>query len=211
MPAVPGSPARKRARVGRPAGKPSAETRAAIVAAAREQFVRVGYERATNRDIAAGAGVTAAAIYQYFASKTELYVAVASETLEQLIPRLRDAVANAPTARTALAAIVREQASSEQQVSSARFLSGIPLEMRRHPEIARAMVAQPGTFFELVLDIIRRGVHGGEIPREKAERVVGVYIAALIGLSIHGSTVGGSHSEAATQGFIDLLEGTLFR
>jgi TetR/AcrR family transcriptional regulator, mexJK operon transcriptional repressor len=205
------SPVRKRTRVGRPPGKTSAETRAAIVAAAREQFVRVGYERATNCEIAAEAGVTAAAIYQYFASKTELYVAVASETLDAMIPKLREATREAQTARAALAAVVRAQTGNEQQVSSARFLAGIAVEMQRHPEIAKAMVAQPGTFFELVLEIIGRGVKSGEIARDKAESVVGMYIAALIGLAIHGATVGGSHSQAATQGFIELLEGTLFR
>ena len=173
--------------------------------------MRAGYERATNRDIAADAGITAAAIYQYFPSKTELYVAVAAVTLEEMIPRLRAATHGVGSARAALAAIVREQTRGELQVSSARFLAGIPVEMQRHPELASAMVAQPGTFFELVLEIVRMGVRNGEITREKAESVVGVFIAALIGLAIHGATIGGSHSEAATQGFIDLLEGTLFQ
>jgi AcrR family transcriptional regulator len=203
--------ARKGARLGRPVGKASAETRAAILAAAREQFVRVGYERATNRDIAAAAGVTAAAIYQYFASKTDLYVAVASTTMDEILPRLRAATADARSARAALAAILRDQLSDAQQVRSARFLAGIPVEMQRHPEVARAMVAHPGTVFELVLEIIGRGVHRGEIAPEKAESVVGAYFAAMIGVSIHGVAVGGSHSEAAARGIIELLEGTLFR
>ena len=59
--------------------------------------MRVGYERATNRAIAAEAGVTAAAIYQYFGSKTELYAAVVDETLEEMMPRLRAAASTAPT------------------------------------------------------------------------------------------------------------------
>lgn len=204
------SAAPKPPRVGRPKGKPSAQTRAAILLSAREQFMRVGYERATNREIAAEAGVTAAAIYQYFESKTELYVAVAAETMQALMPRLHAAARGAPSARAGLCAIVREQLSIEQHVSASRFLAGVPIEMQRHPEIARAMVAQPGTVFELVLEIIRRGVKSGEIAREKSERLLAVYFAGLIGLSIHGTVIGGSHSEAAVQGFIDLLEGTLF-
>jgi AcrR family transcriptional regulator len=200
-----------RARVGRPKGKPSAETRAAIVIAARDQFVRVGYERATNRDIAAGAGVTAAAIYQYFESKTELYLAVATETLEEIVPRMRAAVAHAHGTRAALAAIIREYSGSAQHVISTRFLAGIPVEMQRHPEVAEAMVSQPGTFFEMLLEIIGRGVRTGEIAADKAERVVAVFIASTIGLAIHGGAIGGPHSEAAIQGLCDLLEGTLFR
>ena len=178
--------------------------------AARACFARVGYERATNRDIGAEAGVTAAAIYQYFKSKTDLYVGVAAESIEELMPRLRAAVSGTTTARAALSAIVREQLSLEQHASSARFLAGVPVEMQRHPEVAQAMLAQPGTFFELVLDVIKLGVRNGEITRDKAESVLAMFMAGVMGLSIHGATVGGSHSAAATQGFMELLEGKLF-
>lgn len=202
--------ARSARRIGRPRGKPSAETRAAIVAAARQHFASVGFERATNRAIAQDAGVTAAAIYQYFASKTELYVAVTAETIDHMLPQLRAAAERAPSARAALSAIVRAQLGIEQDPVSARFMASIAVEMQRHPELAQAMVAQPGSFFALVIDVVKRGVRDGEIARDKAEQVVAVFIATLIGLSIHGSTVPASHAQAAVAGFIALLEGSLF-
>jgi AcrR family transcriptional regulator len=201
---------RKRARIGRPPGKDGAETRAAILAAAREQFVRVGYERATNRAIAARAGITAAAIYQYFDSKVDLYVAVATETLIEQVPVLRNAVGGATSAREALAALVRIEQSTPRYALAAQFMGSVPIEMKQHPELARAMVTQPGAFFELIIDIVREGVRNGEIARDKAESVVGMFIACSIGLSLHSTIVGGSHSSAARQGLIDLLEGTLF-
>jgi AcrR family transcriptional regulator len=198
--------------LGRPPGNTSARTRGRIVAAARQCFVRVGYERATNRDVAAAAGVTAAAIYQYFDSKTELYLAVVNETIDELAPRLRDATAKQRTARAALSELVREAMSVERQsLNASAFLSGIPIEMQRHPEIARGLVARPGSFFSIVLDLVARGVQGEEIAADKAERVVATVIAAFIGLSVYGTTVGPKHSELATQGFVDLLEGKLFR
>ncbi|MDD9937225.1 MAG: TetR/AcrR family transcriptional regulator [Myxococcales bacterium] len=198
------------ARVGRPPGKSSEQTRADIVAAALEQFVRVGYERATNRAIAEGAGVTAGAIYGYFASKTELWVAVVEETIDQLMPRLRAAAESAPTARAALSAIVKEQLTIEQHVGPTRFMASIPVELQRHPELAEAMAAQPGAFYELIVEVVTRGKHNGEISRDNAEKAVAVFIAGMIGLSIHGGTMPRDHAEAAVAGFVELLEGTLF-
>lgn len=200
---------RTEARIGRPPGKASAETRAAILSAARQQFGSAGYERATNRAIGEEAGVTAAAIYQYFDSKPALYVAVVAEALSELLPSLRVAADEAPSARAALSAMIHEL-STEQHLTSLRFLVSVPVEMQRHPELGPALVEDPGIFFELVLDVVKRGVREGEIAGDKAEQVIGVYIATMMGLSIHSSVVPASHADAALEGFLDLLEGTLF-
>jgi AcrR family transcriptional regulator len=66
---APGGPRR----AGRPAGSPP--NREAILAAARQQFFARGYESATIRGIAAGAGVDPALVHHYFGSKDRLFVA----------------------------------------------------------------------------------------------------------------------------------------
>jgi AcrR family transcriptional regulator len=58
-----------------------AATRAAVLAAARRQFARVGYSEAELGKIAADARVTTGAIYHHFGSKKGLFLAVA-ERLE---------------------------------------------------------------------------------------------------------------------------------
>jgi AcrR family transcriptional regulator len=50
-------------------------TREAILEAARGVFARAGYDRATIRDIAAGAGVDPALVHHYFGNKEELFAA----------------------------------------------------------------------------------------------------------------------------------------
>src|SRR6266542_4222884 len=60
-------------RVGRPAGSPP--NREAILAAARTQFAERGYENATIRGIAAGAGVDPALVHHYYGSKDQLFAA----------------------------------------------------------------------------------------------------------------------------------------
>ncbi len=64
---------RKLRRIGRPAGSPP--NRQAILAAARKQFAERGYDNATIRGIAAGAGVDPALVHHYYGSKDQLFVA----------------------------------------------------------------------------------------------------------------------------------------
>lgn len=67
-------------------------TRHRIVAAAEAVFGRHGLERTSLRAIATAAGVTAPAIYTYFATKEELYGEIIRDSLDELRARL-DALA----------------------------------------------------------------------------------------------------------------------
>ena len=55
----------------------SSETKAAILAAARERFGAVGYQGATIRAIAADAGIDPSMVMRYFGNKNELFSAAA--------------------------------------------------------------------------------------------------------------------------------------
>jgi AcrR family transcriptional regulator len=61
----------------RPRGRRPGEsgTREAILAAARERFAALGYDRTRIRDVAADAGVDPALVHYYFESKDRLFVA----------------------------------------------------------------------------------------------------------------------------------------
>lgn len=65
----------------------SAQTRAAILAAARGRFAADGYDKATIRAIAADAGIDASMVIRYYGSKAELFDASAAIDLA-----LREAV-----------------------------------------------------------------------------------------------------------------------
>lgn len=60
-------------RTGRRPGKQ--DTRRAILAAARESFAERGYDGATIRQIATGAGVDPALVHHYFGNKEQLFAA----------------------------------------------------------------------------------------------------------------------------------------
>jgi len=61
---------------GRPGRRPGdSHTRDAILAAARDEFARLGYDRATIRGIAGPAGVDPALVLHFFGSKEQLFSA----------------------------------------------------------------------------------------------------------------------------------------
>ena len=60
----------------------SEQTKAVILAAAREQFAKSGFERATIRAIAADANIDPSMVMRYFGSKDQLFAAAADFDLE---------------------------------------------------------------------------------------------------------------------------------
>ncbi|MGK2880020.1 MAG: TetR/AcrR family transcriptional regulator [Mycobacterium sp.] len=74
-----------------PRARNAAETRADILAAARQRFGSDGYERTTLRAVAGDVGVDAALVIRYFGSKQDLFAAAADFSIE-----LSDLIAVAP-------------------------------------------------------------------------------------------------------------------
>ena len=63
-------------KLGRPIGCEGADTRNRLLVEARRSFATEGFDATTNKSLAKAAGITTAAIYHYFPSKVDMYVAV---------------------------------------------------------------------------------------------------------------------------------------
>lgn len=74
--------------MGRPAG-PTRDTKALICERALDLFAEKGYTASTMRDIAHGAGMKDASLYNHFSSKRDLFDATVSLQLERLTSLLR--------------------------------------------------------------------------------------------------------------------------
>jgi len=77
----------------------SLERREQLLLVARKVFAERGFTATTMEDIAKEAGFTKPILYQFFKSKSELYNEIIKRTSEQLISRLRDAVAEKDNAK----------------------------------------------------------------------------------------------------------------
>lgn len=63
--------------------KDKTETHQKILPAAMAEFLSKGFEKATMRDIAAAAGITAAGLYRHFADKEAMFAALVEPVLAQ--------------------------------------------------------------------------------------------------------------------------------
>jgi AcrR family transcriptional regulator len=71
----------------------AAETRDALIAAARPLFAAQGFADAALETIVRGAGVTRGALYHHFADKTELFAAVFEQVEGEVAARMGEAIA----------------------------------------------------------------------------------------------------------------------
>lgn len=69
-------------KLGRPVDSDSTDTRERILRNACERFAAEGFEGTTNKDIAEKAQVSSAALYHYFPSKADMYIAVCDSITE---------------------------------------------------------------------------------------------------------------------------------
>ncbi len=69
-------------KLGRPTNCVGVDTSKRLLIEARRSFATQGYAATTNKKLAQSVGITTAAIYHYFPSKTEMYVAVFADVQE---------------------------------------------------------------------------------------------------------------------------------
>jgi AcrR family transcriptional regulator len=197
---------------GRPPGATSELTRRRILGAARICFARTGYAATTNKEIGEQAGVSPAAIYLYFDSKTALYMATVTDAKEELMARYKTAIADHTSVREGFRAFLVTSAEvHERDPSLAAFLSSLPVEMQRHDELQQAMIEGPSEIVEIVEQIVETGVKNGELPRAIAPQVVSMFVACALGFSLFAATTRASSLTEIIEAFNAMIEGTLFK
>src|SRR5215207_1597889 len=77
-------------RPGRPRALPVEEQRRVVVDAARRVFAREGYNGATIERVAREAGTARSSVYELFAGKDELFVAVVQDSAERVVRHMRE-------------------------------------------------------------------------------------------------------------------------
>lgn len=178
--------ARLSRRLGRPPATPTWETRERILRAARRCFGDQGYARATNKEIAAAAGVTAAALYNHYPSKADLLVAAFVQAQDELLGLLRRHLNRAKGARARLRALldgVLEARGRDPLLTS--FLAVASLEAARDPEVAEALAgAEAEGVVDLLREIVSEGQRAGDLRRDlAADGVVRMLVATLTGIA----------------------------
>lgn len=140
---------------GRPADTDSTDTRDRIVKCARVCFAAEGFEGTTNRDIAETAKVSSAALYHYFPSKVDIYIAVCDSITEIFVDVFARVKESEMTLEGRLVALFSEVGVSEANApSTVGFITGISAVKRKHPEVSRGADVFVTEFRGNIVDLI---------------------------------------------------------
>jgi AcrR family transcriptional regulator len=156
----------------------TAQTRAALIAAARRLFGAEGFADVGAERIARDAGMTRGALYHQFTDKADLFAAVLEAVEIDLTTRLIDAVAASAT-DDPLAALVAGadawlDASAEPEVRQIALLDGpAVLGYQRWRDVGMRYG------LGLVSSLLTELMHAGAIPAQPIEPLAHVLIGAL--------------------------------
>jgi len=150
-------------------------TRQKVLDAARQLFAERGYEPATIRDIAKGAGMSTGAVFANFQDKAELFEAVLSADMVQLAETLKAAATAETTVRARLLAALTagyhgslEQLPLVQAVMARSWFQPVASEMRTRVAIK--------PLISVVTDAVQAGVRERELNQDADVRLLGEMI-----------------------------------
>lgn len=186
-------------RLGRPPDTDSAETRQRIIEIARAAFAFGGYDGSTNRGLAAKAGITSGALYHYFGSKLDLYLAVHEDVQDCVYGRFNEAADSAGGFLVTFDAILDvAHELNEADPTFAAFLGVVRTDMRRHPDIAAALAAHAERRRRFFVRLVDAGIASGEIDPNNRDFMNEFVEIILVGLTDGVSDDSERHQRATT-------------
>jgi AcrR family transcriptional regulator len=138
--------------------------RTRLLEAAAREFARVGVDRANINEISLSAGLAKGTIYNYFASKEALFVAVVEEACTRAVEGAEPLPGDASTSRRLQALLASDVEWVRRDEDFARVLvrEALTADRRFYSEIVSA--AAP--FLERVSEVVADGVARGEVRRD---------------------------------------------
>ncbi|MFA5774892.1 MAG: TetR/AcrR family transcriptional regulator [Ilumatobacteraceae bacterium] len=171
-------------KLGRPSSCDAVETRTRLLLEARRSFARNGFDATTNRAIADAVGITTGAIYHYFPSKLDMYVAVYSEVQDLVYSAFENASDNHLSFVDRLSAILDSLVDlNAADPSLTCFVVGVAAESQRHPELIPAITPfrQRNAQFlhQLCADAVSRGEIHNDISVNALQDLIDVLLSGL--------------------------------
>lgn len=158
--------------------------------AARDLFAQRGYAATSIGDISSEARVTPGALYHYVDSKRELFAELAEGELRKIHSEFERAIGDAEPSFVERFCAIMDVASRlyEKDPALAVFLSVIPIELMRHPEIE--MSESVMNAMSRVLDLLR-GDTSEQHDRDATSEGYEAFATIMLGLAYFGALGGG--------------------
>jgi AcrR family transcriptional regulator len=164
---------------------PRSARRKQLLAAAQEVFVALGYHAAAMDDIAERAGVSKPVLYQHFPGKLDLYIALVETQAEELVGKVRGAMAGTPDNRVRVEAAIRAYVEFVGGDGDGNNVDGpyrllFASDLRNDPSVNARVHAAEQSCIDAVAEAI---IADTQVCRERAE----LLSSALIGASQAGA------------------------
>ena len=183
-------------------------TRAAILAAAEEEFAAKGYDGARLANIAAGAKVQQALIYHYFADKESLYEEVMREGLAGTSARVWELISVMQTAVSGGAAAGRHDKMGREDVRTlvtafvellgeffaehASLVAMLSFELRKGERAVRFVEERVRPMFESVITELEKMRDRGEVNRKVSPRELAISAVGIVAYPIESKRLVGA-------------------
>ncbi len=202
----------KRKTLGRPKGSNKEDTLARIMPVARQLFADKGYAQTTFKDVGKAVGISHAALYTYFDSKKDLYLATCTQAQELLMPHFMEAFINGTTflerITLSLLAIAGEHEKDSYIIG---FLTAIPIEMRRHEELFEALSVEDSPVMNILESIVEEAKANGEIVLDvSASDIIGALLGGGIGVALLHYGLQKPNLKSTMEVFVKAIEARLF-
>ncbi|MCI5851656.1 MAG: TetR/AcrR family transcriptional regulator [Sutterellaceae bacterium] len=168
---------------------PGSRNRNTFILAAKPLFAARGFEGVTMRDIANRLGVTQAALYYHFRSKSELYLAVLEKAAAGPIQKIREAAGekSSPSERmrAGILALLREFAR-DADLSRLLMRTVIDEDQDRGRVLGEKIFAEGFRFFRGEASALRPGLDPGETASAVIAACTFPYAASGLGTHLAG-------------------------
>ncbi|RSD29460.1 TetR/AcrR family transcriptional regulator [Mesobacillus subterraneus] len=156
-----------------------------ILQSAHACFAKKGFEASTVDDIVAHSGLSKGAIYNYFKSKEELYLALMEGQTNESGTKFAKAIAERDSAFEKLnylmSAYLDNDPNAEENKDQALVHFEFRLYSTRNPELKKALTDRYKDFFvNLVAGIIEEGQGAGEFNKKHDSHVYAAIFWAMV-------------------------------
>lgn len=160
-----------------------------IIEAASRCFSRRGYAATGMQEIFREAGLSAGAVYSYFASKQAIYMALMDQNLEADLRRYRAIIAEAGEPWSQLRALVELLMADFADPGQAEFfrlyiMEFVPASLTS-PELAEALRNRADRLHDLLRHVLQLGVECGAFRPLDCGAVASLVLAAGDGVRMH--------------------------
>lgn len=164
-----------------------------ILSAAKRCFLRDGFHATSMHDLFEESGLSSGAVYQYFASKDDMIIAIAEENMRDVVAMIHDVATSKPG--MSVGTVLGDAFNLLQSKDAQDGLAGLAVltwsEALRNPVLANRFAGLVGQIRAELAEVVRKHQRAGNLPPQvSAEALAAVFFSIVPGYILQLATLG---------------------